>query len=106
MFFFGAPGRERSALTGAVPVVVVIRLDEPQIQSRLLPTEAPQMAHLQSTQRSQIFSGVSVSENVSFANRMFYRSTDPDKFVTLFYSMPDWLKIGYIAAVPVTSHRC
>jgi phosphoserine phosphatase RsbU/P len=47
------------------------------------------MAHLQATLRAQSYGNASVRDCVSFANRMLYRSTDVEKFVTLFYSLLD-----------------
>jgi sigma-B regulation protein RsbU (phosphoserine phosphatase) len=45
------------------------------------------MANLQATLRGQTLHEVSVSERVSRANELLYRSTDPEKFATLFYGV-------------------
>jgi sigma-B regulation protein RsbU (phosphoserine phosphatase) len=47
------------------------------------------MANLQATLRSQILQGLSVADCLARANRLIFRSTDPDRFATLFYGVLD-----------------
>jgi sigma-B regulation protein RsbU (phosphoserine phosphatase) len=47
------------------------------------------MANLQATLRSQIMTGASPKECLARANNLIYRSTDDDKFATLFYGTLD-----------------
>jgi sigma-B regulation protein RsbU (phosphoserine phosphatase) len=47
------------------------------------------MANLQATLRSQILQGLPVGRCLEHANSMIYRSTDPDRFATLFYGVLD-----------------
>jgi sigma-B regulation protein RsbU (phosphoserine phosphatase) len=50
------------------------------------------MAHLQATLRSQILQGLSVGECLSRSNSLILKSTDPDRFATLFYGVLDAAK--------------
>jgi len=45
------------------------------------------MANLQATLRGQSLHPIRVNERVERANRLLYRSTDPEKFATLFYGV-------------------
>ncbi|UCH84938.1 MAG: SpoIIE family protein phosphatase [Candidatus Latescibacterota bacterium] len=45
------------------------------------------MANLQATLRGQSLHTIAVNERVERANRLLYRSTDPEKFATLFYGV-------------------
>jgi sigma-B regulation protein RsbU (phosphoserine phosphatase) len=47
------------------------------------------MAHLQATLRSQILQGLPVGECLARSNSLIFRSTDPDRFATLFYGVLD-----------------
>ncbi|MDD4857400.1 MAG: SpoIIE family protein phosphatase [Candidatus Krumholzibacteria bacterium] len=47
------------------------------------------MANLQATLRSQIITGASPKECLARANNLIYKSTDDDKFATLFYGTID-----------------
>jgi serine phosphatase RsbU (regulator of sigma subunit) len=47
------------------------------------------MAHLQATLRSQITQGLPVGQCLERSNRVLLRSTDPDRFATLFCSVLD-----------------
>ncbi len=49
------------------------------------------MANLQATLRGQTLLEVSAGECISRSNRLLYRSTDPEKFSTLFYGVLDSL---------------
>lgn len=48
------------------------------------------MANLQATLRGQTLMDVSVSDRIRRANQLLFRSTDPEKFATLFYSVLDY----------------
>jgi phosphoserine phosphatase RsbU/P len=48
------------------------------------------MANLQATLRSQTLATSSASECIRRSNRLLYRSTDPEKFATLFYGILDF----------------
>jgi sigma-B regulation protein RsbU (phosphoserine phosphatase) len=50
------------------------------------------MAHLQATLRSQILQGLSAGECLARSNNLILRSTDPDRFATLFYGVLDTAK--------------
>lgn len=47
------------------------------------------MAHLQATLRSQILQGFTVGECLARSNSLIIKSTDPDRFATLFYGVLD-----------------
>jgi sigma-B regulation protein RsbU (phosphoserine phosphatase) len=47
------------------------------------------MANLQATLRGQSLHQISVSDRIDRSNRLLYRSTDPEKFATLFYGVLD-----------------
>ena len=47
------------------------------------------MAHLQATLRSQILQGLPVAECLTRSNSLIFKSTDPDRFATLFYGVLD-----------------
>jgi sigma-B regulation protein RsbU (phosphoserine phosphatase) len=47
------------------------------------------MAHLQATLRSQILQDLPVGECLARSNRLIFKSTDPDRFATLFYGVLD-----------------
>jgi sigma-B regulation protein RsbU (phosphoserine phosphatase) len=47
------------------------------------------MANLQATLRSQTLLNVAPREGIRRSNRMLYKSTDPEKFATLFYGILD-----------------
>lgn len=48
------------------------------------------MANLQATLRSQTLATSSASECIRRSNQLLYRSTDPEKFATLFYGILDF----------------
>ncbi|MCZ6766453.1 MAG: SpoIIE family protein phosphatase [bacterium] len=48
------------------------------------------MANLQATLRGQTLMDVSVSDRIRRANQLLFRSTDPEKFATLFYGVFDY----------------
>jgi serine phosphatase RsbU (regulator of sigma subunit) len=48
------------------------------------------MANLQATLRGQTLHDVPVSQRMNRANELMYRSTDPEKFATLFYGVLDF----------------
>lgn len=48
------------------------------------------MANLQATLRSQTLLNIAPSEGIRRSNRLLYRSTDPEKFATLFYGVLDF----------------
>ncbi len=50
------------------------------------------MANLQATLRSQILQGLPVGECLARSNSLIFRSTDPDRFATLFYGVLDTAK--------------
>ncbi len=47
------------------------------------------MANLQATLRAQTLTTAATCERLMHANRLLYRSTDPEKFATLFYGILD-----------------
>ncbi len=48
------------------------------------------MANLQATLRSQTLIDATPNESIGRSNRLLYRSTDPEKFATLFYGILDF----------------
>ena len=50
------------------------------------------MANLQATLRSQTLVDAAPNESIRRSNQLLYRSTDPEKFATLFYGILDFAK--------------
>jgi sigma-B regulation protein RsbU (phosphoserine phosphatase) len=58
------------------------------------------MANLQATLRSQTLLNIAPSESIRRSNRLLYKSTDPEKFATLFYGILNFVthKLTYTNA--------